>query len=82
MDYMPVVVHAEYCGDYNIEIEFDNGIKKTIDFSAWLDGGIFEPLKDKEYFKKFFVDGFTISWPNGADIDPDTLYKEKPLKAA
>jgi hypothetical protein len=36
---------------------------------------MFEPLKDKKYFKKFFVDGWNISWPNVADISPETLYE-------
>lgn len=76
MNYIPVVIEAKYITDYRISITFDNGVKKTADFSKWLKGDIFEPLKDKEYFKKFFVDGWTISWPNGADISPETLYEE------
>ncbi|MCA1609254.1 MAG: DUF2442 domain-containing protein [Acidobacteria bacterium] len=47
-----------------------------VDCSKWIGGGVFEPLKDKKYFRKFFVDGWTISWPNGADIAPETLYEE------
>ncbi len=72
--YLPVVVSAKYKRDYLIEVEFDNGIKKVLDFAKWLNGPIFEPLKDKRYFKNFFLDGWTIAWPNGADIAPETLY--------
>jgi len=74
-NYMPIVIDAEYVSEYKIKLTFDNGVKKTADCSKWIKGGIFEPLKDIEYFKQFFVDGWTISWPNGADIDPETLYR-------
>lgn len=74
--YMPVVIDAKYISDYKIRVTFDNGEQKIADFSKWLRGGVFEPLKDKKYFRKFFVDGWTISWSNGADIAPETLYEE------
>ena len=76
MSYVPVVIDATYMGDYTIKIEFDNGEKKIADCEPWLHGDIFQLLKDKTYFQKFFVDGWSIAWPNGADIAPETLYKE------
>ena len=76
MEYMPIVIDAKYVSDYKIKITFDNGEQKIADFSKWLKGEVFEPLKDINYFRKFFVDGWTISWSNGADIAPETLYLE------
>ena len=76
MEHLPIVIDAEYLNDYKIKITFDTGEKKIADCEQWLEGGVFEPLKNKDYFQKFFVDGWTISWPNGADIAPETLYKE------
>jgi len=72
---MPVVIDAKYVGDYKIHVTFNNGEERVADFSNWGIGhGVYEPLQDKKYFKKFFIDGWTISWPNGADIAPETLY--------
>lgn len=79
MEYMPVVINAEYLNEYKIKITFDNGEKRIADCLKWLNGEVFEPLKDKAYFQKFFVDGWSISWPNGADIAPETLYEESEL---
>ncbi len=74
-NYIPVVISAKYRGDYLIELEFDNGTRKTVNFEEWLEGPIFQPLKNKNYFREFFIDGGTIAWPNGADIAPETLYE-------
>ena len=79
MEYMPVVIDAEYLTDYKIKITFDNGEKRIADCEQWLHGEIFEPLQDKHYFQKFFVDGWTIAWPNGADIAPESLYEESEI---
>lgn len=75
--YLPVVVLAKHKRDHLIEVEFDNGVSKLLDFAGWLNGPNFEPLKDKRNFKNFFIDGETIAWPNGADIAPETLYEAK-----
>lgn len=66
---------AKYKRNYLIEVEFDNGTIKLLDFAQWLNGPIFEPLKNKRYFKNFLGDGWTIAWPSGADVAPETLYE-------
>ena len=75
MAFLPTVVRAEYCGEYRIHLVFNDGVESTVDFSTWLQGPIFEPLKEQSYFKRFFVEGGTVTWPNGADIAPETLYE-------
>ncbi len=76
MSFIPTVIQATYRGDYQIEIVFNDGLTATIDFARWLNGPVFEPLRDREYFRRFFIDGGTIAWPNGADIAPETLHEE------
>jgi len=75
MTLLPSVVRAEYRGGFRIHVTFNDNSENTIDFRQWLDGPIFEPLKAPEYFRRFFIDGGTIVWPNGADIAPETLYE-------
>ena len=78
---LPSVTKAKHVRGYLIQVKFNDGTKKTIDFEPWLSGPIFKPLRNKEYFKKFFVDGPTIAWPNGADIAPETLYDAPEVEA-
>ena len=77
MSVIPSVIRAEYRGGYRIRLTFHDSQQKTIDFGPWLEGPVFEPLKDPDYFKRFFLDGGTVVWPNGADIAPETLYEEQ-----
>lgn len=76
MEFLPTVIRAEYRGGYRINVMFNDGTSSTLDFAQWLEGPVFEPLKDPEYFQRFFLDGGTVSWPNGADIAPETLYQQ------
>jgi hypothetical protein len=71
---MPQVIRAEYRGGHRIHVTFNDSSEKTVDFGRWLNGPVFEPLKDVDYFRRFFLDGGTVAWPNGADIAPETLY--------
>lgn len=74
MNYLPLVVSAEHRGGHRLHLAFNDGSANTVDFAQWLEGPVFEPLHDEEYFKRFFVEGGTVTWPNGADIAPETLY--------
>jgi hypothetical protein len=82
MTFMPSVIKAEYRGGYRIHVTFNDGSEKTIDFGEWLEGPIFEPLKNPDYFQRFFLDGGTVAWPNGADVAPETLHEARGLDEA
>lgn len=61
---------------YTIKIRFEDGASQVINFQPILGGGMYRPLRDLEFFNKVFVsDGIaTLTWPNGADFNPDHLY--------
>ena len=75
MSFLPSVIRADYCGDHCIHVTFNDNSEKTIDFRPWLHGPVFEPLKNRNYFRRFSLEGGTVAWPNGADIAPETLYE-------
>jgi len=76
------VVRATYVRDFRILLRFNDGAEKTVDFSRWLRGEVFKPLANKREFKRFFVAGGTVCWPNGADIAPETLRDAKDAASA
>jgi hypothetical protein len=75
------VISAEYVKAHQIKVCFNDGTQKIVDFSNWLHGEVFKPLVSKRQFKRFFVAGGTVCWPNGADIAPETLYRSKDVSA-
>ena len=71
-----VVTKARYLSAQVLELTFSDGLKAEVDFSTWIERyPFFEPLKNPDYFKNFSLDGWTVVWPNGADIAPETLHK-------
>lgn len=77
-----VVVAASYERAHRIRIRFSDGSVKTVDFSRWLHGEVFQPYRSVDEFKRFFVAGGTVCWPNGADIAPETLHAAEDAAAS
>ena len=67
---------VEVIGDHRIRLRFEDGAEGDVDLSSWRWRGIFEPLADPDYFGQVSLDEElgTITWPNGADIAPETLH--------
>jgi hypothetical protein len=71
------VVKAEACGEHSLDLTFKDGTRKRVNLCPLLDGPVFEPLLDPDYFALVELDRVagTVIWPNGADIAPETLYE-------
>jgi Protein of unknown function (DUF2442) len=74
---MHFVKNVSYQSGYKLLLTFEDGIQKLVDLKPHLEGEIFEPLKDINYFKTVSLnpDLDTIVWSNNADFSPDFLYE-------
>jgi hypothetical protein len=70
------VVEGRYVRDYVIWRRFSDGTEGEVDLQDELYGEVFEPLKDKEFFKDFIQNDewHTIAWPNGVDFAPEFVH--------
>ena len=69
------VVAVEPLDSFQVRFTFDDGVQKVVDLDRFLHGPVFEPLRqNRDMFMAATVEGGTIAWSNGADIDPNVLY--------
>jgi hypothetical protein len=72
---------AEVCGAHLLALVFNDETSKVVDVSPLLEGPVFEPLKDPQYFARAVLDPVcgTVVWPNGADFAPEALHELHPV---
>jgi hypothetical protein len=71
------IIEARPLGRHRLFLRFEDGVQGEIDIAAMVPfTGILAPLADPAYFAEVNTDAEsgTITWPNGADLDPDVLY--------
>jgi hypothetical protein len=75
---MHSLMAAEVLDGYRIRLRFEDGTEGIVDLEGRLWGPMFESLRDPVVFRRVRVDAEagTITWPNGADLAPDMLYRE------
>ena len=71
------LVEARYVRDYVIWLRFSDGLAGEVDLRDELDGPVFEPLRDIDFFQsvRLHPELHTIVWPNGADFAPEFLHE-------
>jgi hypothetical protein len=73
------VCEIEVIEGYCLRLTLTDGSVVERDVSDLLDGPIFEPLREsRAAFAQARPGLGTVVWPNGADIDPDTLIWDGP----
>ena len=63
--------------DFRLALTFRDGLTGIADFSALntsKDSGIYEPLANADFFAQVQIELGTLTWPNGADMDPAWLH--------
>jgi len=81
----PLLIEATPLDAYSVHVRFEDGVSADVDLSYLAEGGgVFEPLKDLDFFRRLRADpeAGTIVWPNEADIAPETLYERAQRHAA
>lgn len=70
------ITSVEVLGHYRLRLGFSDGATRDVDLTGELRGPIFKPLADPSYFAQVSVDDAlgTVTWPNGADLDPLVLH--------
>jgi hypothetical protein len=79
----PAATKLKVTRPYLLDVTFEDGIRRLIDMEEYLQGEMFEPLRDYDLFSQAAIDTVwhTVVWPNGADLAPEFLYEERPAKA-
>ena len=69
------VTDFEIIGPYRLRVFFEDDTYQEINFRPVLVGRMYSPLKKLSFFNQVCLeaDG-VLTWPNGVDFSPDTLY--------
>ena len=57
-------------------VKFDDGLSGLIEIDRSFCTGVFKALLDDDFFRQASVDNGVVTWPNGLDLAPDTMYNE------
>lgn len=69
------VTAFEIIDNYKLWVKFNDETEQIIDFKPVLYGEMWGPLQDLGLFNQVKLDpiAHTLTWPNDADFDPETL---------
>lgn len=83
------IIDVKHLDNYKLQLVFNDETIVIVDLRDELDGPVFEPLRELNYFRtvSLSAETGTIAWSNGADFAPEflkelgkgtTVYQETP----
>lgn len=74
---MVKLFEAHYFCDFQIDVVFLDGKENSFDGKILLQrpGSLLEPLRDKNYFQRLFIDAGALCWPNGLELATAHIYE-------
>jgi hypothetical protein len=64
---------------YRLSVTCNDGTSGLVDMSRLVSSeraGVFSALKDEQIFSQVSLDLGVLTWPNGADLDPEWVHDE------
>ena len=62
--------------EYQLELVFENGERRFLDLTPYLQRGVFSQLKEPSVYYAATVVAGSVEWPGEIDLSYDTLYLE------
>jgi hypothetical protein len=70
------VVEARVIGELSFRVKFKDGLSGTVQFLPSYLYGVFEKLKNPEFFNQLQVTNGFVSWgADEIDLSPDSMYE-------
>lgn len=70
------VTEVKVATNLEIFVKFCDGTSGKVIFQPEHLTGVFEPLKDPNFFSQVYISHGAVSWPNEIDLAPDAMYHE------
>ncbi|MEI8325767.1 MAG: DUF2442 domain-containing protein [Betaproteobacteria bacterium] len=70
----PSVVAVAATGALSLHVEFSDGTQGEVRFLPSHLTGVFEPLKNSNFFAQARVEHGAVTWPGELDLAPDAMY--------
>lgn len=75
MNHLVDVISVTPISHLTLFVEFEDGVKGNVRFEESHLYGVFEKLRDPEFFKQVGIMHGAVSWPNEAvDLAPDNMH--------
>lgn len=68
------VVSVVALNDLHLQLDFDDGLSRTVDVTPYVQGPHYKQIRlSEKFFKTAHIESGTVVWDNGAMIDADLL---------